>query len=293
MYPHLREGRMENYFGENLQYSRPRFDPRYLHNRDYSERSALDHAATKAVCDWSRTASRDYRGAFTDTDRETETHAWTVLVILRELAGWSYSRLVGAESWLARVTKIILPRALSGSVVVRCPLRNCGINQSTNIRPLQALSGSVVVRCPLRNCGISQSTNIRPLQALSGSVVVRCPLRNCGISHSTNIILLQALSGSVVVRCPLRNCGIIHSINIRPLQALSGSVVVRCPLRIFGEPFLTQKDDLIAELKMSKDISGIKKLKVERAKVEERQEKEMFTEITKQLNANTFVEKVR
>nr|CAD7569485.1 unnamed protein product [Timema californicum] len=42
------------------------------------------------VCDWSRTASRDYRGAFTDTDRETETHAWTVLVIL--------------ESWLVGAT---------------------------------------------------------------------------------------------------------------------------------------------------------------------------------------------
>nr|CAD7569486.1 unnamed protein product [Timema californicum] len=145
----------------------------------------------------------------------------------------------------------------------------------------QVLSGSVVVRCPLRNCGINQSTNIIPRQVLSGSVVVRCPLRNCGINQSTNIIPRQVLSGSVVVRCPLRNCGIRHSTNIRPLQALSGS-----------EPFLTQKDDLIAELKMSKDISGIKKLKVERAKVEERQEKEMFTEITKQLNANTFVEKI-
>jgi Zn-dependent metalloprotease len=58
------------------------------------------------------------------------------------------------------------------------------------------------------------------------------------------------------------------------------------------QPFLLQKEDLIAELKMSKDITGIKKLKVERAKVEEQQEKQMFTEITRQLTANNFVEKI-
>jgi hypothetical protein len=58
------------------------------------------------------------------------------------------------------------------------------------------------------------------------------------------------------------------------------------------QPFLLQKEDLIAELKMSKDITGIKKLKVERAKVEEQQEKQMFTEITRQLTTNSFVEKV-
>jgi hypothetical protein len=55
---------------------------------------------------------------------------------------------------------------------------------------------------------------------------------------------------------------------------------------------MLQKEDLIAELKMSKDITGIKKMKVERAKVEEQHEKEMFSEITRQLTANSFVEKV-
>lgn len=62
---------------------------------------------------------------------------------------------------------------------------------------------------------------------------------------------------------------------------------------VADQPFLLQKEDLIAELKMSKDITGIKKLKVERAKVEEQQEKELFSEITRQLTANSFVEKVR
>ncbi|PSN51771.1 hypothetical protein C0J52_05256 [Blattella germanica] len=61
------------------------------------------------------------------------------------------------------------------------------------------------------------------------------------------------------------------------------------PKHTVEQPFLAQKEDLIAELKMSKDITGIKKLKVERAKVEEQHEKEMFTEITKQLTANSFI----
>ncbi|KDR20151.1 hypothetical protein L798_05639 [Zootermopsis nevadensis] len=61
---------------------------------------------------------------------------------------------------------------------------------------------------------------------------------------------------------------------------------------VADQPFLLQKEDLIAELKMSKDITGIKKLKVERAKVEEQQEKELFSEITRQLTANSFVEKI-
>ncbi len=58
------------------------------------------------------------------------------------------------------------------------------------------------------------------------------------------------------------------------------------------QPFQSQKQDLIAELKLSKDISGIKKLKVERVKMEEKQEKELVTEITRQFSIEHFVEKV-
>lgn len=43
---------------------------------------------------------------------------------------------------------------------------------------------------------------------------------------------------------------------------------------------------------MSKDITGIKKMKVERVKIEEQQEKEIITEITRQLSTDSFVEKV-
>lgn len=59
-----------------------------------------------------------------------------------------------------------------------------------------------------------------------------------------------------------------------------------------GEPFLAQKTDLIAELKLSRDITGIKKMKIERAKNEESKEKEIISEISKQFTATNFVEKV-
>lgn len=57
-------------------------------------------------------------------------------------------------------------------------------------------------------------------------------------------------------------------------------------------PFSNQKNDLIAELKMSKDIIGIKKMKVERVKMEEKQEKEIMSEISRQFSVDVFVEKV-
>lgn len=59
-----------------------------------------------------------------------------------------------------------------------------------------------------------------------------------------------------------------------------------------NEPFQAQKQDLIAELKLSRDIEGVKKMKVERAKTEEKQEKQLVTEIAKQVTANTLLEKV-
>jgi len=58
------------------------------------------------------------------------------------------------------------------------------------------------------------------------------------------------------------------------------------------EPFQAQKQDLIAELKMSRDIEGVKKMKVERLKTEEKQEKEIVNEIAKQVNATTVIDQV-
>lgn len=57
-----------------------------------------------------------------------------------------------------------------------------------------------------------------------------------------------------------------------------------------NEAFLSQKIDLIAELKASKDITGIKKMKVERAKMEDRFDKEVYSEVTKQFSASKFLD---
>ncbi|XP_069684569.1 espin isoform X2 [Periplaneta americana] len=85
----------------------------------------------------------------------------------------------------------------------------------------------------------------------------------------------------------------LNSVQLRRTDKMLAAKTLSAPPRHNGDqPFMIQKEDLIAELKLSKDITGIKKLKVERAKVEEQQEKEMFTEITRQLTANSFVEKI-
>uniref|UniRef100_A0A1B6KTX3 WH2 domain-containing protein n=1 Tax=Graphocephala atropunctata TaxID=36148 RepID=A0A1B6KTX3_9HEMI len=68
-----------------------------------------------------------------------------------------------------------------------------------------------------------------------------------------------------------------------PLTSLTGPVEA---------PFQVAKQDLIEELKKSKDITGIKKMKVEKVKMEEQHEKELVTEITKQLSVDSFVEKI-
>lgn len=55
---------------------------------------------------------------------------------------------------------------------------------------------------------------------------------------------------------------------------------------------MAQKTDLIAELKMSKDLTGLKKMKMEKAKTEQTMEKEVIFEIRKQFTATNFVDKV-
>ncbi|XP_012284803.1 titin [Orussus abietinus] len=59
-----------------------------------------------------------------------------------------------------------------------------------------------------------------------------------------------------------------------------------------SEPFFVQKTDLIAELKKTKDIPGIKKLKVERAQVEKTQERNLMTEMSKAFSASNFVDQI-
>ncbi|XP_068618038.1 espin [Battus philenor] len=67
------------------------------------------------------------------------------------------------------------------------------------------------------------------------------------------------------------------------------SVSLQC-LPSAAENYRSAKTDLIEELKMSKDITGIKKLKVERARRESLQDKETFTEFTKRFTADNFVD---
>ncbi|XP_078045512.1 espin protein forked isoform X2 [Augochlora pura] len=59
-----------------------------------------------------------------------------------------------------------------------------------------------------------------------------------------------------------------------------------------SEAFFVQKTDLIAELKKTKDIPGIKKLKVEMAQVEKTQEQNLMSEISKAFSASNFVDQI-
>lgn len=69
------------------------------------------------------------------------------------------------------------------------------------------------------------------------------------------------------------------------------SVSLQC-IPSAAELYKNVKTDLIEELKMSKDITGIKKMKVERARRESLQDKETFTEFTKRFTAENFVDQV-
>ncbi|CAB0032204.1 unnamed protein product [Trichogramma brassicae] len=59
-----------------------------------------------------------------------------------------------------------------------------------------------------------------------------------------------------------------------------------------SESFFVQKTDLIAELKKTKDILGIKKMKVQRAQVEKSQEQNMMSEISKTFSIANFVDQI-
>ncbi|XP_074032071.1 espin protein forked isoform X2 [Leptinotarsa decemlineata] len=90
----------------------------------------------------------------------------------------------------------------------------------------------------------------------------------------------------------------LNSVQLRRTEKTLASKTFSAPTRsmslqcLQSEPFLAQKTDLIAELKMSRDITGIKKMKIEKAKTEENKEKELLSEISKQLSTTKFVEKV-
>lgn len=74
----------------------------------------------------------------------------------------------------------------------------------------------------------------------------------------------------------------------KPYQMPARSLSMQC-LTSTTETYL--KSDLIAELKISKDIPGIKKMKVEQ-QMANRMDSEHYMEITKQFTANNYVDQV-
>ncbi|KAL3272340.1 hypothetical protein HHI36_013821 [Cryptolaemus montrouzieri] len=90
----------------------------------------------------------------------------------------------------------------------------------------------------------------------------------------------------------------LNSVQLRRTEKMMASKTFSAPTRsvslqsLQSEPFAAAKTDLIAELKMSKNITGIKKMKLERAKNEVCKEKELYSEISKQFTASNFVEKI-
>ncbi|XP_058817286.1 uncharacterized protein LOC131680582 isoform X2 [Topomyia yanbarensis] len=77
----------------------------------------------------------------------------------------------------------------------------------------------------------------------------------------------------------------------KTFSAPTRSMSMQC-LSSTNEQFLSQKTDLIAELKMSKDIAGVKKLKVERAKLEDKQATEVYSEVARQFTTANYVDQV-
>lgn len=75
----------------------------------------------------------------------------------------------------------------------------------------------------------------------------------------------------------------------KPFQMPARSLSMQC-LTTSTEAYL--KTDLIAELKISKDIPGIKKMKVEK-QLAGQFDSEHYSEITKQFSANNYMDQVR
>nr|XP_018905258.1 PREDICTED: espin-like [Bemisia tabaci] len=93
---------------------------------------------------------------------------------------------------------------------------------------------------------------------------------------------------------PLSTISIHDLSSVQLKKTLATKTMSAPPIRSTGteQPFKAAKEDLIAELKLSKDITGIKKMKVERVKQEKLSEKEAISEINRQFSIDAFVEKI-
>jgi espin len=75
----------------------------------------------------------------------------------------------------------------------------------------------------------------------------------------------------------------------KTFSAPTRSISMQC-LSSTSEQYQSQKTDLIAELKMSRDITGIKKMKVERAKMD--RNSEVYSGVNRQFTMQNFVDTV-
>ena len=77
----------------------------------------------------------------------------------------------------------------------------------------------------------------------------------------------------------------------KTFSAPTRSISMQC-LSSTNEQYLSQKTDLIAELKMSKDITGIKKIKYDRVKSDRNSSSEVYSD-NRQFTSQNFVDTVR
>lgn len=128
------------------------------------------------------------------------------------------------------------------------------------------------------------------------------PLNLFSTSNTVNRHSTQATQDSTIRKQsqPLSSISIqdLNSVQLRrtdtkmlskTFSAPTRSISMQC-LSSTNEQFLSQKTDLIAELKMSKDITGIKKMKVERAKMD--RNSEVYSGVNRQFTMQNFVDTV-
>ncbi|XP_066140535.1 espin [Euwallacea fornicatus] len=130
-----------------------------------------------------------------------------------------------------------------------------------------------------------------PLPEFNGDLTQTAMSKQSTLTHQEKAKKMQPLSAISIQD--------LNSVQLRRTEKVVASKTFSAPTRSVSlqclntaDSFTAQKTDLIAELKMSKDLTGLKKMKIEKAKTEESMEKEVIFEIRKQFTANNFVDKI-
>ncbi|XP_068081372.1 espin isoform X1 [Anabrus simplex] len=199
-----------------------------------------------------------------------------------------------------------------GGIKTPAPVFNPVINTNNNNTTVNSNSSTVSTGCGVKQEESSEEPTVdtkTPTSPAAPSVPVPpapvgpppppLPSSTATLPSPTTQQTLTEAEKAKQLQQPLGAISIqdLNSVQLRRTDKMLAAKTLSAPPRSAtlhnGEaPFQTQKEDLIAELKMARDVPGIKKLKVERAKVEEKQEKELLSEISRSLTANSFVEKI-